>query len=104
VNILKDSASDATQGRLYLPDGVDRARILTLARADLAVAGAYARTLQGAGAARGIVAFNALPIHLALATLDRVETSGPGAKLSRPEVFSLVQRMHRALDRNEPAV
>ncbi len=104
VNILKDSASDATQGRLYLPEGVHRAHILTLAREDLAVAGAYARTLQSAGAARGIVAFNALPIHLALATLDRVETSGPGAKLSRPEVFSLVQRMHRALDRNEPAV
>lgn len=104
VNILKDSASDATQGRLYLPDGVDRARILALAREDLTAAGEYARTLQQAGAARGIVAFNSLPIHLALATLDRIETSGPGAKLTRPEVFAIVQRMHRALDRNEPAV
>ncbi|HYU34217.1 MAG TPA: squalene/phytoene synthase family protein [Thermoanaerobaculia bacterium] len=104
VNILKDSASDATQGRLYLPAGVDRAEVLSLARHDLSEASAYVLTLQRAGAERGLVAFNALPIHLAYATLDRVETAGPGSKLTRPEVFAILQRLHRALDRNEPAV
>ena len=104
VNILKDSAADATQGRLYLPEGLDRSEILTLARHDLGEASAYVHTLQSAGAERGVVAFNALPIHLAYATLDRVETAGPGSKLTRPEVFAIVQRLHRALDRNEPAV
>lgn len=104
VNILKDSASDATQGRLYLPEGLDRSEVLTLARRDLGEAAAYVHTLQTAGAERGVVAFNALPIHLAYATLDRVETAGPGSKLTRPEVFSIVQRLHRALDRDEPAV
>ncbi|HKH46892.1 MAG TPA: squalene/phytoene synthase family protein [Thermoanaerobaculia bacterium] len=104
VNILKDSASDATQGRLYLPEGVDRAQILALARRDLAEAAAYALTLQRAGAERGLVAFNALPIHLAYATLDRIETAGPGSKLTRPEVFAIVQRLHRALDQGDPAI
>lgn len=104
VNILKDSASDVTQGRLYLPEGVDRARILALARHDLGEASEYVLTLQRAGAERGLVAFNALPIHLAYATLDRVETAGPGSKLTRPEVFAIVQRLHRALDQGDPAI
>lgn len=104
VNILKDSASDATQGRRYLPEGVDRGTVLALARTDLHTAAEYVLALQRAGAERGLVAFNALPVHLALATLDRIETGGPGSKLTRPEVFSIVQRLHRALDQDEPAI
>jgi farnesyl-diphosphate farnesyltransferase len=104
VNILKDSASDATQGRRYLPEGVDRGEVLALARGDLKTATDYVLTLQNAGAERGLVAFIALPVQLAHATLDRVETAGPGSKLSRPEVYAILQRMQRALDRNEPAV
>jgi farnesyl-diphosphate farnesyltransferase len=107
VNILKDSASDATQGRRYLPEGpegIDRAAVLDLARSDLNTAAEYVLALQRAGAERGLVAFNALPAHLAFATLDRLETAGPGSKLTRPEVFSIVQRLHRALDRGEPAI
>ena len=53
-------------------------------------------------APRGIVDFTALPVRLAWATLDRVEARGPGAKVSRPEVFLLVQKLKRALDRGEP--
>ena len=104
VNILKDSASDATQGRRYLPEAVDRAEVLALARGDLRTATDYVLTLQRAGAERGLVAFSALPVQLAHATLDRVETAGPGAKLSRPEVYAILHRLQRALDRNEPAV
>lgn len=102
VNILKDSASDATEGRLYLPAESPRSEILALARRDLEVAREYVRILQEAGAERGLVAFNALPAGLAVATLDRLETAGPGAKLSRPEVYAIVQGINRALDRNEP--
>ena len=104
VNILKDSASDATQGRRYLPDGVDRAEVMAIARRDLQEAGEYVLALQSAGAERGLVAFVALPVRLAAATLDRIEQAGPGSKLSRPEVYAIVQRMNRALDQNEPAV
>jgi farnesyl-diphosphate farnesyltransferase len=104
VNILKDSASDATQGRRFLPESVDRAEVLALARGDLRTATDYVLTLQNAGAERGLVAFSALPVQLAHATLDRVETAGPGSKLSRPEVYGILHRLQRALDRNEPAV
>lgn len=104
VNILKDSASDATQGRRYLPETVDRAEVLALARGDLRTATDYVLTLQRAGAERGLVGFSALPVQLAHATLDRVETAGPGAKLSRPEVYAILHRLQRALDRGEPAV
>jgi farnesyl-diphosphate farnesyltransferase len=104
VNILKDSAADANQGRRYLPDGVDRGAVTALARHDLQQASAYVLALQEAGAERGLVAFNALPVRLAHATLDRIEQAGPGSKLTRPEVYAILQRMNRALDHNEPAV
>jgi farnesyl-diphosphate farnesyltransferase len=104
VNILKDSASDATEGRRYLPDGVDRAEVMALARRDLQAAREYVLALQSAGAERGLVAFNALPVRLATASLDRVEQAGPGSKLTRPEVYAIVQGMNRALDQGEPAV
>jgi farnesyl-diphosphate farnesyltransferase len=104
VNILKDSASDATQGRRYLPEGADRAAVLELARRDLQQGAEYALTLQTAGAERGLVAFNALPVRLAHATLVRVEQAGPGSKITRSQVYAIVQSLNRALDRGEPAV
>lgn len=104
VNILKDSAVDASEGRSYLPPRVPREDVLALARRDLLIAGQYIRALQSAGAPRGLVEFTALPVLLARATLDRIEKHGPGSKVGRPEVFLLTQRLKRALDRNEPAV
>jgi farnesyl-diphosphate farnesyltransferase len=104
VNILKDSTADAAEGRRYLPDGVARSEVLALARGSLAAAAEYVLALQHGGAERGLVAFTALPVELALATLDRVEADGPGAKLRRPEVYALVQRLNRALDQGAPAL
>ncbi|HEY1435474.1 MAG TPA: squalene/phytoene synthase family protein [Thermoanaerobaculia bacterium] len=104
VNILKDSAGDAAEGRRYLPAEVPVAEVFALARRDLGIAGEYIRALQEAGAPRGIVEFTALPVRLAWAALEKVEKSGPGTKVSRPEVFLIVQRLKRALDRGEPAV
>jgi farnesyl-diphosphate farnesyltransferase len=104
VNILKDSAADAVEGRRYLPEDIPRADVLALARANLRAAAEYVLLVQRLGAKRGLVAFTALPVELACATLDRVEASGPGAKLTRPEVYALVQRVHRTLDRGEPAI
>ena len=102
VNVLKDSAGDAEEGRRYLPREVPVSEVFALARRDLGVAGDYIRELQKAGAPRGIVEFTALPVRLAWAALERVEDRGPGAKVSRPEVFLIVQKLKRALDRNEP--
>ncbi len=104
VNILKDSAVDAEEGRRYLPAEVPKAEVFALARRDLGVAGEYILALQKAQAPRGLVEFTALPVRLAWAALERVEKSGPGSKVSRPEVFLITQRLKRALDRGEPAV
>jgi farnesyl-diphosphate farnesyltransferase len=101
VNILKDADDDAAEGRRYLPAGVPAGEVFALARKDLAVAGEYIRLLPEAGAPRGIVEFCALPVSLAVATLDKVEAKGPGAKVSRPELFVITQRVKRALDRGE---
>jgi farnesyl-diphosphate farnesyltransferase len=104
VNILKDSEVDASEGRCFLPGQVPRAEVFALARRDLAVAADYILALQRADGPRGIVAFCALPVELARATLEKVQRQGPGSKISRLEVFSIKQRLDRALDRNEPAV
>lgn len=104
VNILKDASVDVSEGRSFLPRSVPRSEIFALARRDLAVAGDYTLALQRAGAPRGIVEFCALPAELAWATLEKVEARGPGAKISRLEVFSIKQRVGRALERGEPAV
>jgi len=104
VNILKDSAVDASEGRSYLPAGVPKAEVFALARKDLGVAGDYILALQKSGAPRGLVEFTALPVRLAWAALEHVEKHGPGSKVSRPEVFLIVQKLKRALDRGEAAV
>lgn len=104
VNILKDEGDDAKEGRRYLPDSVPRAEIFALARHDLGTAEAYIETLHGAGAPRGILEFTALPVELAWAALRKVEAKGPGAKVSRPEVFRITRRVKRALDRGESPV
>jgi len=104
VNILKDSSVDLSEGRSFLPTSVPRSEVFALARRDLKTAGDYTLALQNAGAPRGIVEFCALPAELAWATLEKVEAHGPGAKISRLEVFAIKQRVDRALDRGEPAV
>ncbi len=97
VNILKDSAADLREGRRFLPERVDRAEVTSLARRDLKTAAGYFLALEGAGTARGLVAFTALPVLLAWSTLDRVERAGPGAKLARPEVAEIVAGLEQAL-------
>jgi farnesyl-diphosphate farnesyltransferase len=104
VNILKDADSDARHGRVYLPPGLDRSRILALARADLEVAARYVLTLQAAGAPRGVVGFTALPVLLARATLDCVERFGAGTSISRADVAALCGRLQSDLDAGAPAL
>ena len=104
VNIIKDSLADATHGRRFLPPASDLAEIVALARQDLEVASRYTLSLQRAGAPRGIVAFVALPVRLAQATLDIIEQRGPGVKLSRPDVARILAALDHALDEGLPAV
>ncbi len=104
VNILKDSESDARDGRVYLATAVGRARAFGMARQDLIAASEYVETLQSAGAPRGIVAFTAFPVLLARAALGELERRGAGAKTSRGVVAGILAKMSSALDRGAPAL
>jgi farnesyl-diphosphate farnesyltransferase len=61
-------------------------------------AAAYVSCLERHRASRGILAFTALPLLLARATVDRVERDGPGSKVTREEVGSIVAGLTQALD------
>ncbi len=104
VNILKDSAADARAGRIYVPPGLDRSHVFELARSDLRTATEYVSMLQSEGAHRGMVAFAALPVLLARATLDKVEGCGPGTSIHRTEVMALFMRLQDDLNRGAPVV
>jgi farnesyl-diphosphate farnesyltransferase len=104
VNIVKDALADAAHGRRFLPPAADLGEVVALARRDLQEATRYTLSLQRAGAPRGIVAFVALPVRLAQATLDLVEQRGPGAKLSRPDVARIAEALNQALAQGLPAV
>ena len=93
VNILKDERADAGDGRSYLPKGVARREVMDLARKDLDGAQRYIDALVRGGAPDGYVAFTSLCVNLAMASLDKLEAHGPGAKLSREEVFGILSRV-----------
>ena len=101
MNILKDAASDAAEGRAYLPAAVPPREVFALARRDLVVAGEYIGALERARAPRGILEFTALPVELAWASLEKIEKNGPGSKVTRPEVYRLARRVRHALDSGE---
>ena len=104
VNILKDAAFDAKEGRVYLPEGLPRSEVFELAHEDLEAATEYTLALQQAGAEKGLVAFNALPALLAWATLDKVAEEGPGAKISRQQLWSIIGELEKALEEGRPAI
>ncbi len=90
VNILKDSKEDEGDGRLFVPNEVTRLQLFELAREDLQNADLYLRALQCAEAPVGFVAFTRLPLRLAWRTLECVEQFGPGSKVPRNEVMSIL--------------
>ena len=104
VNILKDSTEDAKEGRVFIPVGCDRLMLFGLARDGLEVAREYVLQLQGAQAPTGVVAFNALPVRLAIASLDSLEAESPRIKISRSDVESILAELDRALMLGERAV
>jgi len=104
TNILKDALVDRSEGRRYVPPAASRGKVFGIARRALDEARRYVAALQGIAAPRGLIAFSALPVLLAAATLDRVEHEGPGSKLTRPEVFAVVNRMNAAIERGSPAI
>ena len=101
-HILKDADDDQGKGQRFLPPAVNRSDVFAQARQGLKAACEYTLALQKARAARGIVSFNALPVMLAWATIDRVEKQGPGSKLTRLAVSATIKKMNRALEQGAP--
>lgn len=102
VNILRDEHEDAMANRKYLPCDVSRGEIERMARADLASAADYVRLLESAGAAPGVIAFNAINLRLAVDTLSLVGERGPGAKLTRAEVAALIDDVRARMTAGRP--
>lgn len=98
VNILKDEAADATEDRIFIPEGVDKAMLFALAREDLQAAERYAAALERGGAPSGVQAFTRLPLALAREALDAIEHGPPGAKVSRPRVLELFSHYRQLAD------
>ena len=71
--------------------------MFTLARADLRRATEYTELLREAGGDRGLVAFNALNLRLAIGTLHLLHDQGPGAKLTRVQVAGMAAQVMSAL-------
>jgi farnesyl-diphosphate farnesyltransferase len=90
VNILKDSDEDRQDGRIFVPQTATRVALFQLAREDLHKAEDYVRTLKVSEAPAGVVAFTELPLLLAWRTLECVEQFGPGSKVPRSEVLSVL--------------
>lgn len=93
VNIIRDSADDLHAGRCYLPRSLDRPALIGLAQGDLARAQRYVQTLYDGNAHIGIVRFNALNLALASATIEAIQEQGPGAKITRDVVESILSHI-----------
>jgi farnesyl-diphosphate farnesyltransferase len=102
VNILKDAGPDAQEGRVYLPASVPVDEVFKLAEEDLQSAAIYTDLLRDAGAPRGLVAFNALIMRLAVGTVGKLRRDGLGAKLTRLEVASIIAQVAHGLDAGQP--
>jgi farnesyl-diphosphate farnesyltransferase len=102
VNILKDDSPDANQGRVYLPRAARLEEVFALAEDDLRIAASYTDQLRSAGAPHGLVAFNALIMRLAVATLGELRRHGLGSKLTRLQVASIIAQVAHGLDAGEP--
>ena len=102
VNIVKDAAADALEGRRFLPAGVELEEVFDLARRDLEVAQEYVELMRREGTPTGHLAFTALPVRLAWDTLRAVERDGAGAKVSRAAVAGHVQAVRLAIENGTP--
>jgi farnesyl-diphosphate farnesyltransferase len=103
VNILKDAPADAQEGRVYLPPGVELQALLDLAGRALTGSEEYVAVLRRAGAASGLISFNAFIAGLARMNLRVLAARGLGAKLSRSEVASVAAEIARDVEAPGPS-
>jgi farnesyl-diphosphate farnesyltransferase len=98
VNILKDAARDAEEGRTYLPRFATLDEVFGLAESDLEAASRYVEALRRANAQPGLIAFNAAISKMAIANLEILRSRGLGAKLSRLDVARIQAEVLQSVD------
>jgi len=91
VNILKDSEGDVRLGRCFIPTGVSRETVISLAESSGVAAGEYIGQLEALGVSADVLAFCRFISRLAEGSLEALRQRGAGAKLSRTEVFSILE-------------
>jgi farnesyl-diphosphate farnesyltransferase len=95
INVLRDADRDLVLGRRYLPAGESREAWMDRAQAGLECGMRYAGALRHA---RVRVA-SALPALIGARTLALLRTRGPGAKMPRSEVRTMLLRIFFTLGR-----
>ena len=94
VNILKDESVDRGEGRSYLAGrSVPRSEVLELAKNDPAGARRYIAALREGGAPVASWPSRRSPRSWPRRALRLLERDGPGAKVSRMEVFQISARV-----------
>jgi len=98
VNILKDSEGDVSLGRCFIPAGVSREAVILLAESSGAAAREYIGCLESLGVSGDVLAFCQFISRLAEGSLEALRQRGAGAKLSRSDVFSILESVSGSHD------
>ncbi len=89
INILKDSAVDATSGRIFIPVEASRESICELVRSARSDALMYIRLLEKTDFPADIRSFCRFLYFLADASFNKLLHGGAGSKLTRGEVMQI---------------
>jgi farnesyl-diphosphate farnesyltransferase len=98
VNILKDSEGDVRLGRCFIPTGVSRDTVILLAESSGTAAREYISRLESLGASGDVLAFCRFISRLAAGSLEALRQRGAGAKLSRGDVYSILESVRSSRD------
>jgi farnesyl-diphosphate farnesyltransferase len=98
VNILKDSEGDVRLGRCFIPTGVSRDTVILLAESSGTAAREYIGRLESLGVSGDVLAFCRFISSLAAGSLEALRQRGAGAKLSRSDVFSILDSVSSSHD------
>lgn len=93
INILKDSAGDLSDGRVFIPSGATREAVAEIALGSHRDAAAYLQLLEASGFPADVLAFCRFIFLLAEGSLECLQRGGAGSKLSRSDVQTILQQV-----------
>jgi farnesyl-diphosphate farnesyltransferase len=93
INILKDSAGDLTDGRIFIPSGATRQAVTEIALGSHRDAAGYLQLLDIWNFPTDVLAFCRFIFLLAEGSLECLQQTGPGSKLTRSAVQAILQQV-----------